>query len=82
MDSKQFKGMLVKIEDMKKTLGKIEENTRTKDLKGDWVWSEGTIPTAEDTINNIKDKFFKRLDSKTGWGKNEIKKAFLESTLD
>ena len=81
MDNKQFEGILVKIEDMKKTLGKIEENTRTKDLNGDWVWSE-RIPTTEDTISNIKDKFFKRLDSKTGWGKNEIKQAFLESTLD
>lgn len=34
----------------------------------------------QNVMDKIKDEFFKRIDQKTGWGKNEIKREYLEAT--
>jgi hypothetical protein len=38
--------------------------------------------TLKNIIHNIRDNFFTRLDGKTGWGKNDIKKEFMEAITD
>lgn len=33
-------------------------------------------------INILKDAFYKRLEKKTGWGRNEIKKEFEQAEIE
>lgn len=48
------------------TLKRIEENTNPKPEE------------ASSDIGRLRYAFFKRLDDKTGWGRNELKQAFSE----
>ncbi len=33
-------------------------------------------------LNNMRNTFFKKLDSKTGWGKEQVKAAFDETAFE
>lgn len=34
----------------------------------------------QNVMDKVKEEFFKRVDQKNGWGKNEIKQQYLEAT--
>ena len=41
-----------------------------------------TNPTTHDFLKRVQGIFFDRLDKKTGWGRNEIRRAYLESVAE
>jgi len=55
------------------------EEVDAKDLKDGSVTKDMEI---DDVIRRIEKEFFERLDEKTGWGKEEIKKMYVQVERD
>lgn len=61
----------------------IEENTRKEEKEKEKKEKGEEFPSPsvflDEAIKQIQEQFFTKLQSKTGWGRNDIKQVFTES---